>query len=88
MISCYCQWWTNSYVDPSDPGPGNFPVDSMDVCPTVTGETDKPLHDEIVLGYDFDNSHPDQGESIAGNYKLVVGPQAFGCSVVSIGLSM
>ena len=76
-------WYTTfcklAGVDPSDSGPGKFPVDSMDVWPIVSGETDKTPHDEIVLGYDFDNSHPDQGALIAGNYKLVVGPQAFGC---------
>ena len=51
----------------------------MDVWPIITGESDKTPHDEIVLGYDFDNKHPNQGAFISGNYKLIVGAQEHGC---------
>ena len=76
-------WYTTfcklAGVDPDDSGPGKFPIDSMNVWPIITGENEKTPHDEIVLGYDFDNSHPHQGALIMGDYKLVVGPQSFGC---------
>ena len=76
-------WYTTfcklAGVDPSDSGPGKFPVDGMDVWPIITGETDKTPHDEIVLGYNFTrvSTNPQQGAIIAGNYKLIVGAQKF-----------
>ena len=66
-------------VDPDDSGPGRFPVDGLDVWPILSGANLTTPHDEIVLGFNFTNSHPDQGALIAGNYKLIVGPQGFGC---------
>ena len=76
-------WYTTfcklAGVDPSDSGTGKFPVDGMDVWPIITGETNKTPHEEIILGYNFNNSHPMQGAIIAGDYKLIVGPQGFGC---------
>ena len=76
-------WYTTfcklAGVDPSDSGEGKFPVDGMDVWPIITGESDKTPHDEIVLGYNFNNSHPMQGALISGNYKLIVGLQENGC---------
>ena len=76
-------WYTTfcklAGVDPSDSGDGKFPVDGMDVWPIITGESDKTPHDEIVLGYNFNNSHPMQGALISGNYKLIVGLQDYGC---------
>ena len=72
-------WYTTfcklAGVDPDDSGPGKFPIDSMDVWPIITGENEKTPHDEIVLGYDFDNS----GALIYGNYKLIVGAQGRAC---------
>jgi arylsulfatase A-like enzyme len=62
-------------VDPDDSGTGKFPVDGMDVWPMVTGEREKTLHDEIVLGYNFSNS----GAIIAGDYKLIVNKQGERC---------
>lgn len=66
-------------VDPDDSGPGRFPVDSMDVWPILSGANMTSPHDAIMLGFNFTNSHPDQGALISGNYKLIVGPQGFGC---------
>ena len=72
-------WYTTfcklAGVDPDDSGPGKFPVDSMDVWPIITGESEKTPHDEIVLGYNFSNA----GALIFGNYKLIVGAQGKGC---------
>ena len=74
-------WYTTfcklAGVDPSDSGEGKFPVDGLDVWPIITGENSSTPHDEIVLGYDFDNTHPNQGAIIVGNYKLIVQPQKF-----------
>ena len=76
-------WYTTfcklAGVDHDDSGTGKFPVDGLDVWPIITGEDEKTPHDEIVLGYNFDNSHPAQGAIIMGDYKLVVGQQGFGC---------
>ena len=69
-------------VDSSDSGEGKFPVDSLDVWPILTGSNSTSPHDEIVLGYDFDNAHPNQGAIIVGNYKLIVQPQKFNCDSV------
>ena len=62
-------------VDPSDSGEGKFPIDSMDVWPIITGSSTKSPHDEIILGYDFDNT----GAIVSGNYKLIVGSQGKRC---------
>ena len=62
-------------VDPSDSGEGKFPVDSLDIWPIITGSSTTSPHDEIVLGYDFNNV----GAIISGNYKLIVGPQPSKC---------
>ena len=79
-------WYTTfcklAGVDSSDSGEGKFPVDGLDVWPILTGESSSTLHNEIVLGYDFDGSHPNQGAIIVGNYKLIVQPQAHGCDSV------
>ena len=78
-------WYTTfcklAGVDPDDSGNGKFPVDGTDVWPIITGENEKTLHDEIVIGYDFDYSkyHTHQGAIISGNYKLIVGPQETHC---------
>ena len=76
-------WYTTfcklAGVDASDSGPGKFPVDGMDIWPIINGETDKTPHDEIVLGYNFEDTHLGQGAIIAGNYKLIVGAQDSGC---------
>lgn len=66
-------------VDPSDSGDGKFPVDSLDVWPIITGENSTTPHNEIVLGYNFDNAHPNQGAVIVGHYKLIVQLQKFNC---------
>ena len=72
-------WYTTfckqAGVDPSDSGPGKFPVDGLDVWPILTGENSGTPHHEIVLGYNFMNS----GAIIVGDYKLVVGLQAHSC---------
>ena len=76
-------WYTTfcklAGVDPDDSGTGKFPVDGTDVWPIITGENEKTLHNEIVLGYDFGTTHPNQGALIMDNYKLVVGLQNIGC---------
>jgi leishmanolysin-like peptidase len=78
-------WYTTfcnlAGVDPRDNGDGLFPVDGTDVWPILTGVNEQTLHDEIVLGYDFDYSpkHTHQGALIAGKYKLIVGPQETHC---------
>ena len=68
-------------VDSSDSGTGKFPVDGMDVWPIITGETNKTLHEEIILGYNFTRftQNPEQGAIIVGNYKLIVGHQKYIC---------
>ena len=72
-------WYTTfcklAGVDPDDSGPGKFPVDSMDVWPIITGESEKTPHNEIVLGYNFSNA----GALIFNNYKLIVGAQGERC---------
>ena len=72
-------WYTTfcklAGVDPDDTGPGKFPVDSMDVWPIITGESETTLHDEIVLGYNYS----EKGAIISGNYKLIVGAQGEKC---------
>ena len=76
-------WYTTfcklAGVDPTDSGTGKFPVDGMDVWPIITGETDKTLHEEIVLGFNFTyngKERPNQGAIIVGNYKLIIGHQS------------
>ena len=68
-------WYTTfcklAGVDPSDSGPGKFPVDGLDVWPIITGENTTTPHEEIILGYDFNGT----GAIIAGNYKLISGAQ-------------
>ena len=77
-------WYTTfcklAGVDPSDSGKGKFPVDGMDVWPIITGETDKTPHEEIILGYDYEDTHLGQGALIVDNYKLIIGPQDSGCN--------
>ena len=60
-------------------GTGKFPVDGLAVWPIITEENEKTQHEEIVLGYNFDNVYPLQGAIIVSNYKLVVGLQGHGC---------
>lgn len=62
-------------VDPTDSGPGKFPVDGVDVWSIVTGSTTATAHKEIVLGYDFNSA----GAVISGDYKLIVGSQGTVC---------
>ena len=68
-------WYTTfcklAGVDPSDSGPGKFPVDGLDVWPIITGENTTTPHKEIILGYEFNGT----GAIIAGNYKLITGAQ-------------
>ena len=58
-------------VDPSDSGPGKFPVDGKDIWPVITGENATTPHEEIVLGFNFN----ERGAIIVGDYKLIVGSQ-------------
>ena len=62
-------WYTTFYklagVDPSDSGPGKFPVDGLDVWPIITGESTTTPHEEFILGYEFNGT----GAIIAGNYR-------------------
>ena len=64
-------------VDPSDSGPGKFPVDGLDIWPIISGENDTTPHEEIVLGYNFSLTTRDKatGAIIVGEYKLIVGSQ-------------
>ncbi len=68
-------WYTTfcnlAGVDPSDSGPGKFPVDGKDVWPIITGESNNSSHEDIVIGFNFTG----KGAIIAGNYKLIVGSQ-------------
>ena len=68
-------WYTTfcklAGVDPSDSGPGKFPVDGLDVWPITTGENTTTPHEEFILGYEFNGT----GAIIAGNYKLIIGAQ-------------
>lgn len=68
-------WYTTfcnlAGVNSSDSGTGKFPVDGLGVWPIITGENSSTPHDEIVLGYEFENN----GAIIVGDYKLIVGPQ-------------
>ena len=70
-------WYTTfcklAGVDPSDSGRGKFPVDGLDVWPIITGENSSTPHEEIILGYEFNNT----GAIIVGNYKLIVGAQSY-----------
>ena len=85
-------WYTTfcklAGVDSSDSGAGKFPVDGLDVWPIITGESTTTPHDEIVLGYDFE----DIGAIIVGKYKLIVSPQHRQCdtliNVVATDLSL
>lgn len=68
-------WYTTfcklAGVDPSDSGPGKFPVDGEDIWPILTGHNDTSPHAEIVLGYNYSG----KGAIIVGDYKLIVGGQ-------------
>ena len=64
-------------VDPSDSGPGKFPVDSLDVWPIIIGESTTTPHEEIVLGFNY--SRTEIGAIIMGDYKLIVNSQATEC---------
>ena len=66
-------------LDPGDSGPGKFPVDGVDVWPLLSGDTNQTSHDEIILGFNYTHSNPDQGAIIVGNHKLIVGNQKDGC---------
>ena len=72
-------WYTTfcnlAGVDPSDPGPGKFPVDGLDIWPIITGKNTSNPHEEIVLGYEFNFT----GAIIVGDHKLIVGAQRTGC---------
>ena len=76
-------WYTTfcklAGVDPDDSGTGKFPVDGLDVWPIITGENEKTQHEEIVLGYNFDGSHAEQGAIIIDSYKLIINKQSFSC---------
>ena len=64
-------------VDPSDSGPGRFPVDGLDVWQIISGENATTQHEEIVLAYNFTLFNPNAtGAIIVGEYKLIVGQQA------------
>ena len=69
-------WYTTfcklAGVDPSDSGPGKFPVDGQDIWPIIAGVNDTSPHAEIVLGYNFTG----KGAIIVGDYKLIVGSQS------------
>ena len=62
-------------VDSDDSGTGKFPVDGLDVWPIISGQTSKTAHEEIVLGYNYTG----KGAIIAGDYKLIYGPQGESC---------
>ncbi|XP_065196700.1 arylsulfatase B-like [Sycon ciliatum] len=64
-------------VDPDDSGPGRFPVDGHDVWPLLSGESTESTHDDIILGFNYSDYHPQQGAIIVGDYKLIVGAQKF-----------
>ena len=68
-------WYTTlcklAGVDPSDSGPGKFPVDGKDIWPIISGENDTSPHKEIMLGYNYHG----KGALIAGDYKLIFGEQ-------------
>ena len=66
-----------SRIDPSDPGPGMFPVDGLDVWPIITEESTTTPHEEIVLGYNFTRFKI--GAIIMGYYKLIVNSQPTDC---------
>ena len=75
-------WYTTfcklAGVDPSDSGPGKFPVDGLDVWPIITGENISKVHNEIILGYSFSGPGPytkNIGAIIMGDYKLIIGKQ-------------
>ena len=74
-------WYTTfsklAGVDPSDSGPGKFPVDGLDVWPIITGENITTPHEEIMLGYNF--GRDEVGAIIMGDYKLIVNKQFQDC---------
>ena len=74
-------WYTTfcklAGVDPSDSGPGKFPVDGLDVWPIITGESTITPHKEIMLGFNF--TRDEIGVIIMGDYKLIVNKQNSDC---------
>ena len=68
-------------VDPTDSGPGKFPVDGVDVWPLITGKEKQTVDKEIVLGFNFSygEDRTNQGAIIVGNNKLIIGPQGGSC---------
>ena len=74
-------WYTTfcklAGVDPSDSGPGKFPVDGLDVWPIIAGKTTTTPHEEIMLGYNF--TAQEIGAIIMGDYKLIVNETGGGC---------
>ena len=77
-------WYTTfcklAGVDPSDSGPGKFPVDGLDVWPIITGENTTTPHEEIVLGFNFTKG--EIGAIIVGDYKLIVNKMATHCDAL------
>lgn len=61
-------WYTTfcqlAGVDPSDSGTGKFDVDGVDVWPIINGSNSTSPHQEIVLGYNFE----EKGAIISGKY--------------------
>ncbi len=73
-------WYTTfcklAGVDPSDSGPGKFPVDGQDVWPIITGVNTTTPHEEIMLGFNFTTMGSHVGAIIMGDYKLIINKQA------------
>ncbi len=76
-------WYTTfcklAGVDPSDSGPGKFPVDGLDVWPIITGENTTTPHEEIVLGFNYTTNDTDIGAIIMGEYKFIINKQVSNC---------
>ena len=53
--ACMYKGYRKAGVDPSDSGPGRFPLDGLDVWPIIAGENTTTPHKEIMPGFNFTN---------------------------------
>ena len=69
-------WYTTfcmlAGVDPTDSGPGKFPVDRLNVWSIITRESTTTSHEEIMLGYNYSVSE-------TGAIIMVVNQKEAGC---------
>ena len=64
-------------ADAEDNHPGVFPVDGVDLWPVITGEDPAPPRGTVIIGHEFEWAGNMTGAVIKGDWKLIVGGQAY-----------